>query len=228
MGVSSSCQEPASRCPLHVNKMGCARPGSDLASPRQRLAVTRDETELLGSSALPAARRGATGWRTRPATPTGEQPCASGSVRTRACHGACAVKGVAPARGREEESHAQVRPPIPLHHAVIAERARCFRRHMQSEEAALWRLLRGRRLGARFVRQHVVGSFILDFAAPAVRLAVEVDGGTMRFAPRRMLAATPSSRAGGGGCCGWRRGCVVAQPATAVALVRAAFGQGSL
>jgi len=68
-------------------------------------------------------------------------------------------------------------PYKPHHHAIVAQRARDFRHHLTVEEAALWRALRGGQLGVRFVRQRVVGPFIADFAAPAVRLIVEVDGG---------------------------------------------------
>jgi very-short-patch-repair endonuclease len=44
-------------------------------------------------------------------------------------------------------------------------------------EALLWRTIRGSQLGVAFRRQVPVGRFIADFAAPAVRLVVEVDGG---------------------------------------------------
>jgi len=45
-------------------------------------------------------------------------------------------------------------------------------------EAALWRAIRGGRLGVRFVRQVPLGDrYIADFLAPAARLVVEVDGG---------------------------------------------------
>jgi very-short-patch-repair endonuclease len=45
-------------------------------------------------------------------------------------------------------------------------------------EAALWELLRGKRVGnLRFRRQHPLGPFVLDFCCPSVRLVVEVDGG---------------------------------------------------
>ena len=44
-------------------------------------------------------------------------------------------------------------------------------------EAALWRCIRGGRIGVCFRRQVVVGGrFIVDFLAPAARLAVEGDG----------------------------------------------------
>jgi very-short-patch-repair endonuclease len=42
---------------------------------------------------------------------------------------------------------------------------------------ALWAALSGRRLGVKFARQYVIGEYIVDFAAPGVMVAVEVDGG---------------------------------------------------
>jgi very-short-patch-repair endonuclease len=44
-------------------------------------------------------------------------------------------------------------------------------------EAALWRELSGSKLGVAFRRQVCIGRYIADFAAPSVRLVVEVDGG---------------------------------------------------
>ncbi|GMV19779.1 MAG: hypothetical protein AMXMBFR56_80030 [Polyangiaceae bacterium] len=44
-------------------------------------------------------------------------------------------------------------------------------------EEMLWRELRGGRLGAAFRRQVPVGRYVVDFLAPSVKLAVEVDGG---------------------------------------------------
>jgi very-short-patch-repair endonuclease len=40
----------------------------------------------------------------------------------------------------------------------------------------LWQALAGSKLGVAFRRQLVVGSRIVDFAAPSARLIVEVDG----------------------------------------------------
>jgi very-short-patch-repair endonuclease len=56
--------------------------------------------------------------------------------------------------------------------------ARTLRREETPAEAALWQVLRDRGLDRlRFRRQHAVGRFVLDFYCPALRLAVEVDGG---------------------------------------------------
>lgn len=50
---------------------------------------------------------------------------------------------------------------------------------MPRSEALLWSYIRKRALnGARFRRQHLIGSYIADFACPASKLVVEVDGAT--------------------------------------------------
>jgi very-short-patch-repair endonuclease len=57
------------------------------------------------------------------------------------------------------------------------KRARALRRAMTLPEVLLWQALRGGKVGGlRFRRQHPVGSYVLDFYCPSVRLAVEVDG----------------------------------------------------
>ncbi|MES1202268.1 MAG: endonuclease domain-containing protein [Pseudomonadota bacterium] len=56
-------------------------------------------------------------------------------------------------------------------------RARTNRRELTSAEDKLWSLLRGRRLaGRKFRRQHVIGIYAFDFACPAIKLVIEVDG----------------------------------------------------
>jgi very-short-patch-repair endonuclease len=63
-------------------------------------------------------------------------------------------------------------------------RRRRLRRDATLAEAALWSLLRGRRLGGfKFRRQHPCGPFILDFFCAQQRLAIELDGG-QHFEPR--------------------------------------------
>ena len=65
--------------------------------------------------------------------------------------------------------------PVSEHNVVAA---RNLRRRQTPAEERLWQAIRDRRLGGiKFRRQHPVGRFVLDFCAPALRLAVEVDGG---------------------------------------------------
>jgi very-short-patch-repair endonuclease len=55
-------------------------------------------------------------------------------------------------------------------------RARRLRRDATVPERLLWARLRRRALGVRFLRQHPIGPFIVDFYTPDARLAIEVDG----------------------------------------------------
>jgi len=60
----------------------------------------------------------------------------------------------------------------------MTKRARALRNDMTRAENALWAQLRRDRLGVRFRRQLVFDQrFILDFYAPSLKLAIEVDGG---------------------------------------------------
>ena len=62
----------------------------------------------------------------------------------------------------------------------LSSRAAAMRAAPTTTEALLWEQLRGKRLGVVFRRQVVIGQYIADFAAPSVRLVVEVDGGYHR------------------------------------------------
>ena len=56
--------------------------------------------------------------------------------------------------------------------------ARRLRLEMTAAERVLWQALRRRAVdNLRFRRQHAVGSYVLDFCCPEVKLAVELDGG---------------------------------------------------
>ncbi|NUO54090.1 MAG: DUF559 domain-containing protein [Polyangiaceae bacterium] len=60
---------------------------------------------------------------------------------------------------------------------VLAHRAAGLRSAPTTTEALLWTALCGSQLGVGFRRQLVIDRVIVDFAAPSVRLVVEVDGG---------------------------------------------------
>jgi very-short-patch-repair endonuclease len=59
---------------------------------------------------------------------------------------------------------------------VIELRARQMRSALTPSEEKLWATIRGGRLGVCFRRPFPVGNYIADFAAPAAKLVVEVDG----------------------------------------------------
>ncbi|HET9177452.1 MAG TPA: endonuclease domain-containing protein [Terriglobia bacterium] len=59
-------------------------------------------------------------------------------------------------------------------------------RHAQTEaERHAWHLLRDRRLGLKFRRQHPIENYVVDFYCCELRVAVELDGG-VHSQPSRM------------------------------------------
>src|SRR5438445_11297963 len=63
------------------------------------------------------------------------------------------------------------------HDRELIRRAQELRRTMTDSERRLWRRLRHRELGFRFRRQVTIGGYIADFACPAARIVIELDGG---------------------------------------------------
>ena len=59
---------------------------------------------------------------------------------------------------------------------LLHQRARLMRCAGTASERLLWACLVNAKLGVPFRRQYVIGGRIADFAAPSVRLVVEVDG----------------------------------------------------
>jgi very-short-patch-repair endonuclease len=58
------------------------------------------------------------------------------------------------------------------------QRARELRNDLTKAEQILWRVLRGKQQGVRFLRQHPLGPYIADFFSFASKLVIEVDGDT--------------------------------------------------
>ncbi|UOQ77478.1 endonuclease domain-containing protein [Hymenobacter sp. 5516J-16] len=55
-----------------------------------------------------------------------------------------------------------------------------MRSNPTAAEDALWQALRNNQLGVKFRRQHVIGTFIVDFVCVEAQLIVEVDGDVHR------------------------------------------------
>lgn len=51
-----------------------------------------------------------------------------------------------------------------------------LRKNMPAPEVVLWGILRGNQLGFRFRRQYSIDNDIVDFCAPSIGLAIEIDG----------------------------------------------------
>lgn len=58
----------------------------------------------------------------------------------------------------------------------LEQRAKEDRLFWIDGERSLWALLKGLPAPAHFVRKHIVGCYIADFASPAQRLIVELTG----------------------------------------------------
>ncbi|MBK9515758.1 MAG: DUF559 domain-containing protein [Anaeromyxobacter sp.] len=66
---------------------------------------------------------------------------------------------------------------MPVRRKTPLEFRRGLRRAQTDAEASVWSMLRARRLGAKFRRQHTLGPYTLDFFCREAHLAVELDGG---------------------------------------------------
>ncbi|MBR0903040.1 endonuclease domain-containing protein [Bradyrhizobium liaoningense] len=79
--------------------------------------------------------------------------------------------------------------PQDPHHRPTASHLRQFAKNMRHEptdaEAAMWRLLRDRRLSTyKFRRQVPIENYILDFVCFEKRLVIEIDGSQHAESPR--------------------------------------------
>ena len=61
---------------------------------------------------------------------------------------------------------------------ILKQRRRELRRNQTEAEKIFWSHVRNRQFcGVRFFRQYSIGSYILDFYCPKLKLAIELDGG---------------------------------------------------
>ena len=64
----------------------------------------------------------------------------------------------------------------PVSYALLKRFSQEQRNHPTEAETAMWELLRGKNLGTKFRRQHVIGDLIVDFICIERKLVIEVDG----------------------------------------------------
>jgi len=68
-----------------------------------------------------------------------------------------------------------MRKIIPYNPELVAY-AKKLRKNMTHGEIALWREIKGKKLGFNFSRQIPIGQYIVDFYCKDLQLAIEVDG----------------------------------------------------
>ena len=78
------------------------------------------------------------------------------------------------------------------HPSLIHLHAAQMRSFLTPSEAKLWSAINRKQLGVQFRSQVVIGSFIVDFLAPGLRLVVEIDG---PYHARRLQADASRDRA---------------------------------
>ena len=65
----------------------------------------------------------------------------------------------------------------PDRYELLKRFAKENRQFMTEAERALWMHLRGNALGHKFLRQHIIGDYIVDFLCRDAQVVIEVDGG---------------------------------------------------
>ena len=65
----------------------------------------------------------------------------------------------------------------PALYEELKEKAESMRKNPTEAESAMWEMLRGKNLDAKFRRQHIIGDYIVDFVCIDCQLVVEIDGG---------------------------------------------------
>lgn len=51
------------------------------------------------------------------------------------------------------------------------------RKYMTEAESVFWQCVRGNALGHKFLQQHIIGDYIVDFLCRDAQVVVEIDGG---------------------------------------------------
>ena len=74
---------------------------------------------------------------------------------------------------------------------ILKGNARENRKQMTEGERVLWNELRAKKTGYRFLRQHAIGEYIVDFVCLERKVIVEVDGGYHAEALQQMMDTAP-------------------------------------
>lgn len=82
-----------------------------------------------------------------------------------------------PPKGGDSDEQYSYQTADPMLYGLLKEFVKNHRSRPTEAENVLWQMLRGKKLeGYKFRRQHIVGSYIADFACLEKKLIIEVDG----------------------------------------------------
>lgn len=65
----------------------------------------------------------------------------------------------------------------PTIYDLLKANATQMRNNPTEAESALWQYLKSSQLGVKFLRQHIIGEYIVDFLCRRNNLVIEIDGG---------------------------------------------------
>lgn len=65
----------------------------------------------------------------------------------------------------------------PTEYEILRDNAKRNRKNMTDAEDVFWSIAKGSALGQRCLRQHIIGSYIVDFLFRRSKVIVEIDGG---------------------------------------------------
>jgi 5-methyltetrahydrofolate--homocysteine methyltransferase len=83
----------------------------------------------------------------------------------------------APLQGRGEQSRLEhIYTADPKFYGNISPIAKSLRKEMTEAEAIIWKHVRNRQLGHKIRRQHIIGTYIVDFVCLPAKLVIEIDG----------------------------------------------------
>ncbi len=78
---------------------------------------------------------------------------------------------------RERGSRRQWMTAYPTEYEILRDNAKRNRKNMTDAEDVFWSIAKGSALGQRCLRQHIIGSYIVDFLFRKSKVIVEIDGG---------------------------------------------------
>lgn len=87
------------------------------------------------------------------------------------------IKKSPPFKGDLEGHFPVWKTASPDRYGILKEFAQENRNNMTEAENALWLLLSNKKLGVKFLRQYIIGDYIVDFICRELQLIIEVDGG---------------------------------------------------
>jgi len=85
---------------------------------------------------------------------------------------------IAPSNSPKEEiKKAQYQTARKADYELLKKNAKKLRRFSTEAESVLWEMVRAKKLGEKFRRQHIINDIIVDFVCLSKKLVIEVDGG---------------------------------------------------